>query len=250
MKIDIIGTGKVANHLYSRMISLPADSGIDCRMISSRTLEGLRPKADLLLIAVSDSAIREVAERVRDHWRQGADGKPNTPPPLLAHVSGSTPIEVLGVGLTGVFYPFQSFAEGVTVDFSTVPIMIEGNCTHSRDKLFRLAETIGCRAYDCDGQRRRELHLCGVLACNFVNELIGVAQERLREAGLPPELIEPLVRKTVDKALVNGAENVRTGPAVRGDSATINAHKLLLSSDPALKDLYTRLSDLIIARSR
>ena len=43
MKIDIIGTGKVANHLYSRMISLPADSGIDCRMISSRTLEGLKP---------------------------------------------------------------------------------------------------------------------------------------------------------------------------------------------------------------
>ena len=71
--------------------------------------------ADLYIIAVSDRAVGEVAATLRR-----AEGS------VVVHTAGSVERGVLGEELTGVLYPFQTFTAGRRVDFSAVPLFVEG----------------------------------------------------------------------------------------------------------------------------
>ena len=60
-----------------------------------------------------------------------------------------------------------------------------------------------------------------MFACNFANHMFAVGQQLLQEYGLPADLIKPLIRETVAKALDSpSAAAVQTGPARRNDYRT------------------------------
>lgn len=220
----------MGRHLFDHLSGIPA---IEVQLLSSRTLDGLRADADLALLTVADSAVEPVAERLESFGG------------TLAHTSGSVPLSALGrQSRAGVLYPFQSFAEGVPVDFSEVPLLVQATDRETMDALLEIASALGGPLLQADDVMRRELHLAGVLSCNFVNELLASAQSRLKEAGMSPGLLEPLVRLTIEKALRFGAENVRTGPAVRRDMATIGRHLEMLTADPALAWAYAAMTNL------
>ena len=90
------------------------------------------------------------------------------------------------------------------------------------------------------------LHVAAVFACNFTNHLFGLAQELLEEKGLDYELLKPLIEETLSKIEMNDPVSVQTGPAIREDQATIQAHLELLKHNPALSELYTKLSQSIV----
>ena len=72
--------------------------------------------ADLYIIAVSDRAVEDVAEKL--HRPEGS---------IVVHTAGSVTVEALGKENCGVLYPFQTFTKGRRVDFSEVPLFIEGS---------------------------------------------------------------------------------------------------------------------------
>lgn len=196
--------------------------------------------ADFYIIAVSDRAVEEVAGQLRR-----AEGS------VVVHTAGSVGMEALGEGATGVLYPFQTFTAGRRVDFSDVPLFVEGCDEDTTQRIESLAQTLSRRVYRARSERRREIHLAGVLACNFVNALYAMAADHLQATEeLPFDVLRPLILETACKAAdATHPRNVQTGPAVRGDRAVIERHEAMLGEESQRK-IYKLLTDYIWQTSR
>ena len=137
----------------------------------------------------------------------------------------------------GVLYPMQSFSKERRVDFAGIPVFIEG-----ADPLIRqLAESISRRVYPLSTADRKYLHLAAVFACNFANHCYALAADVLERHGLPFDVLLPLIDETARKVHELHPLDAQTGPAVRYDENVINMQAALLS-DPAVRELYERLS--------
>jgi len=199
------------------------------------------PPADIYLLAVPDAAVPALA--AAGAWPAGA---------VVAHVAGALPLASLGrpggVG-SGVLYPLQTFSPGRAIDWATVPLFVEATDPAAEARLLALAHRLSRRVALLDSAQRLRLHLGAVWASNFTNHLLGVAQAVLAEAGLPFELLHPLVHETVAKALAAqpSAFGMQTGPAVRHDAPTLAAHAAALAAHPAWQVLYADLTASIQA---
>jgi predicted short-subunit dehydrogenase-like oxidoreductase (DUF2520 family) len=67
------------------------------------------------------------------------------------------------------------------------------------------------------------------------------------KAGFPFEILTPLIKETISKAMDSGPENSQTGPAVRHDQNTIEKHLELLSFSTELQRIYKEMTLSIIA---
>lgn len=241
MKIDIIGKGKVGTCLNDAFSS----AGADLRLVNSRTFEGIRPEADLVLIAVSDQAIHEVSKRLMES--QTYAGKK----PVVAHVSGTTPLEVLeDWGRRGVFYPLQTFSKESEIDFRQVALLAEWNCSEAESTLRNACDILDAHFSMIDGEQRKAVHLAAVFCCNFLNEMIASAYSIMEENGLPEKILTPLIETTIAKALALGPEKVRTGPASRGDLMTISRQMDALKDKKGLRDVYESVTGLILEKTK
>jgi predicted short-subunit dehydrogenase-like oxidoreductase (DUF2520 family) len=198
-------------------------------------------EADLYIISVSDRAVGEVASRL-----------PMRDDTIVAHTAGSVEMDVLGERARGVFYPFQTFTAGRRVDFQQVPLFVEGCDEPTTVELERVAHLLSHRVYRATSQRRREIHLTGVLACNFVNALYAMAADRLSEReGLPFDILRPLIEQTARKAVeADHPREVQTGPAVRGDKVVTDRHCAMLLGDSRQEEIYKLLTEYIWETSK
>lgn len=198
-------------------------------------------EADLYIISVSDRAVGEVASRL-----------PLRTDAIVVHTAGSVEMDVLGERARGVFYPFQTFTAGRRVDFQQVPLFVEGCDEPTTVELERVAHLLSHRVYRATSQRRREIHLTGVLACNFVNALYAMAADRLSEReGLPFDILRPLIEQTARKAVeADHPREVQTGPAVRGDKAVTARHCEMLAGDSREEEIYKLLTEYIWETSK
>ena len=90
------------------------------------------------------------------------------------------------------------------------------------------------------------MHLAAVFACNFVNHMYAVGEGIVRSAGLPFDVLKPLLAETAAKALdAASPADVQTGPAVRNDLPTMVRHRALLAADPRLENIYSIISNNI-----
>jgi predicted short-subunit dehydrogenase-like oxidoreductase (DUF2520 family) len=64
----------------------------------------------------------------------------------------------------------------------------------------------------------------------------------MEEASVETEILAPILRETVEKAISMGAGRSQTGPARRGDEDTKRKHLELLKSNPEWEKLYTFIS--------
>lgn len=207
----------------------------NCSAISSAA--EIDHATDLCIIAVPDTAVAGAAASL---------------PPLsgiVAHTSGSVSLEDLQAALlssgsaakAGVFYPLQTFSKSAQVDMAQVPFFTEASDSTTLAALDSLAATIGAGANHADSSQRAVLHVAAVFACNFANHLWAIASDLLKSEGYSLEVLRPLLQATLDKAMSMPPALAQTGPAARGDQATIDKHMALLS-DPALRSLYLQLS--------
>lgn len=200
--------------------------------------EELAP-ADLCIIAVSDGAIPEVSAKIR----AGAGT-------VVAHTAGGVGLDAISphIAHRGVIYPFQTFTKGREADFSNIPIFVEYGDTHAESVVERFASALSGKVFTASSQTRARLHLAGVFGCNFVNHMYAVAARILEEEGLPFDIIKPLIEETAAKALAAGyPAAVQTGPAVRGDTVTLERHmRLLESGKPGReREMEKRIYDII-----
>ncbi|MDE5877650.1 MAG: DUF2520 domain-containing protein [Muribaculaceae bacterium] len=230
LKVAIVGSGNVAFHLTKALAP-----HADVTTVNSRTFSGWRQDFDIVLIAVSDDAIAEVASQLPDY-----NG-------IIAHTSGSVPMSVLAERSSrpAVFYPLQTFSRERSLDYSCIPFFIEAKCNDDANTLSALASEISKTVIMADSETRRRLHIASVLACNFTNHLVHLADTFLADNGLDSTVLMPLLHETIAKLDKLSPLDAQTGPAVRGDTATIKRHLELLAPYPETQTLYRLLSDSI-----
>ena len=252
--IVVVGSGNVAESVAIAVGECPS---LELRQVVARNAEraaqvahlagtewcddlGSAAPADLYIIAVSDRAVGEVAAALRR-----ADGS------IVVHTAGSVERGVLGEELTGVLYPFQTFTAGRRVYFSAVPLFVEGADEATTVAIERVAKALSRRVYRASSAQRREVHLTGVLACNFVNALYAMAADRLGEhADLPFDVLRPLIEETARKAAqAEHPRRVQTGPAVRGDFSVAERHEAMLRTERE-KEIYKLLTEYIWETSK
>jgi len=100
---------------------------------------------------------------------------------------------------------------------------------------------LGGRPFEVSDQHRAEYHAAAVIASNHLVALLGQAERVAAAAGIPFEAILDLVKVTIDNVAELGPAAALTGPAARGDEATIERH--LASLDPDEVDAYEVLAD-------
>lgn len=249
--VVIAGAGNVASHIAEALAASPV---CNLAAIASRDpahaealatstgakacryceLAAYRP--DVIIMSVADRAAADVVSAI------GRIGDSV----LALHTSGTLDKSVMASvsSRTGIFYPFQTFTKGFDVNMAEVPFFVETARESDVPVARRLAEAISDKVYDSDEEKRRHLHVAGVFTSNFVNVLLGVVDEELQRAGYPPEVAEPLLRQTIEKAGAIGSYAAQTGPAVRGDMAVMRSQMLTL--DPVYREAYKVLSELIM----
>lgn len=251
--VVVVGSGNVAEAVAIAVGECPE---LDLRQVVARNAEraaevarlagsewcadlSQAADADLYIIAVSDRAVGEVAAGLRR-----SEGS------VMVHTAGSVEQSVLGQTACGVLYPFQTFTAGRRVDFSAVPLFVEGVDEPTTLFIERVAQMLSRRVYRASSQCRREIHLTGVLSCNFVNALYAMAADRLQGEGLSFDVLRPLIEETARKAVeADHPRWVQTGPAVRGDFSVAERHEAMLG-DEREKEIYKLLTEYIWQTSK
>ncbi len=249
LRVGLLGSGRVASQLGPALAAAghqvefvwnrtaPAAKTLAAQLPGTRallTLESPLPPADVYLLALPDAAVAPLLASTT--WPAGA---------VVAHLAGALPLAVFDARPEvrgGVFYPLQTFSPGRAIDWPTVPLCIEAADAAAEAMLLALAHSLSQHVRLLDSAQRLKLHVAAVFANNFTNHLLGIADALLAEANLPPALLAPLVRETVDKALANPPFAVQTGPAVRRDAPTLAAHHAALAAHPAWQALYAQLT--------
>jgi len=250
MRITLIGSGNVATHLgvafknaghhivqvYSRDLQNASLLAYNIKAEPIDDLKLVNIETDLFVIAIKDDAIGDMASDLAGYGK------------MIVHTSGATSIEAIRLFTdeAGVFYPLQTFSKTKEVNFNTVPLCIEGANEQITQQLKTLAWTISQNVYKVDSEQRKILHLAAVFACNFPNYLYYAAGSLLKQHNLDFDMLRPLILETAEKVQEHLPQNVQTGPAVRNDEKTMDAHLLLLGQNAELQEVYRLLSQLII----
>ncbi len=247
-KIVLIGAGNVAFHLANALHNTPHNIVqiynrsekrlADFKNITqnlTNNLQDIFPNANVYLLAVSDDAIEKVAAQLPIHKQS-----------IVAHTSGATPSTVLQQHPHhGIFYPLQTFSRHKTVNWSNIPLCLDGNTPETLTILQQLAQSINPNIYFINDQQRQQLHVAAVFANNFTNHLFAIAQDILQKQDLSFDLLKPLIQETVIKIQKHPPKKSQTGPAVRGDLQTMQRHLDLLKNLPNYQQLYQLLSKSI-----
>ena len=244
MKIVIIGSGNVAYHLAKaftqnniEVSQIFGRNEVELNKISEELNIPYSTKeladADLYLISVSDSAVEQVSDLIK------------TEKALVAHTSGSLPIETLkGNYRKASFYPLQTFSKTKNLDYSKIPFFIEAENQIDEKSLFELASLISDHVETSDYEKRKYIHLTAVFACNFVNHLFARAKEISDSQDLDFNYFIPLIDETVEKIHHLEPKTAQTGPAVRGDERVLKLHEVLITNEEHRK-IYNTMNESI-----
>ncbi len=244
MKIVIIGSGNVAYHLAKaftqnniKVSQIFGRNEVELSKISSEfnipfSTDQLED-AEFYIIAVSDSAVENVSELIKNE---------NT---LVAHTSGSLPMEILkGNYRKASFYPLQTFSKTKNLEYSKIPFFIEAENQIDEKSLFELASIISENVETSDYEKRKYIHLTAVFACNFVNHLFARAKEISDSQHLDFNYFIPLIDETVEKIHHLEPKSAQTGPAVRGDERVLKLHEVLIKDEEHRK-IYNTMNESI-----
>lgn len=253
-RVVIIGSGNLAEQLA---VTVAATEGVELVQLFARNPERgavvaelaqcawtndpqKLAEADLYLIAVSDRAVREVAEQL-----------PIPREAVVAHTAGCVSIEALDrYPRRAIFYPFQGFSAGRRVDFRALYLFLEVADPAVMAPLRAFAERLSDHVLEADSERRARIHLAGVFCNNFSNAMYTLASEVLKEADLGFEILKPIIAETADKAIQSdNPATVQTGPARRGDRPTQERH-LRLIKDERTRTIYELISQTIWETSK
>lgn len=197
-------------------------------------IDDLARDSELLLVAVSDRAIPEVAAAIPESEA------------LIFHASGAM------LSLRGGFslHPLKSLPPvGEASDLEGTLLVFEGE--HRRTAKL-IAAAVGARFAEVSADQKALYHAAAVFGSNYVAASLDISERLLRRAGIDD------VRETLVALAHSAIENWRrhtdakrfTGPAARGDEDVMQQHLAALADDPRLKEIYELLATEIAGPSR
>gem|GEM_PF-10599 len=174
---------------------------------------------DVLVIATPDDAISAVAQAVRPDPRC-----------VVVHLAAS-----LGIGALephprrGAMHPLvplptpeigaRRLAQGISFAVAGDPLV----CT--------IVESLGGRALHVADVDRAAYHAAASIAANHVVALLGQVERVAGTAGLELDAFLDLTRAALDDVARLGPAHALTGPAARGDWATLERHRQALAAE-------------------
>ncbi|MDR1393265.1 MAG: pantoate--beta-alanine ligase [Bifidobacteriaceae bacterium] len=193
----------------------------------------LAKQADLVFLTVPDDQIKDLAESLAKVWRPGQ---------IVVHAAGVYGWEVLepvsrAGGIALAVHPVMTFT-GTSLDVARLrgtPCAIDA-APGMAPLAAALALELGGQPFVVSSEHRPAYHAALAHAANHLVTLICQAAEVLRASGVdsPAEVLGPLTRAALENALSSGA-GALTGPAARGDDATLAAHLASLVSYAATR---------------
>jgi predicted short-subunit dehydrogenase-like oxidoreductase (DUF2520 family) len=167
---------------------------------------------DVVVIATPDDVVASVAACVLPQ----ADT-------TVLHLSGSLGLDVLAPhALRAALHPLvplpnadvgaRRLGEGVTFAVAGAPVA----------RL--MVESLGGRVVEVADADRAAYHAAACIAANHVVALLGQVERVAAAVGLDVEAFLPLTRAAVDDVASLGPRKALTGPALRGDWATLSRH--------------------------
>lgn len=194
-------------------------------------------KADLVLLAVKDDTIEELAALFEPS---------NT---IICHCAGAVSIDVFKkFNHSAVLYPLQSISNQPSIQ--NVPVLLECKDESDAKKLQDLMQLCGFNYQFADSKTRRFYHLAAVFANNFSNAMLSAAETIVKKQDLDYTLLHKLIQHTFENAINHGAIYSQTGPALREDSETMHKHLNLLKDEPELSTLYKAVSEFILTQKK
>lgn len=216
--VRLIGTGRAGSAISARL----AERGLAVRT-------GREPLADaeLVLLAVPDAAIADVAQRVPIG-------------PWVAHVSGATSLSALDPHRRRFsLHPLQTLTrERGPEQLDGAWAAVTAETDDARQAARWLADALGLHPFDLADADKPLYHAGAAMASNFLVTLYRTAARLLEETGAPPEALVPLMTRTIENGFA------LTGPIARGDWSTVEAHmRALEERAPDLVPLYRALAE-------
>ena len=255
--IGVVGAGRVGAVLAVAF----AASGHQVTAVSGRSaasqtrIETLLPgvpvrepsevaaSADVLLLSVPDDVLEQVAAELTN---TGAI----RPGQLVVHTSGRHGTDVLSAAARAgaqvlAMHPAMTFT-GTDVDLQRLASTVFALTGEPsvREVGESLVDALGGRPVWLSEDQRVLYHAALAHGANHLVTLVTQAQEMLRSTGMPDPsgVLRPLLTAALDNALAYG-EAALTGPVVRGDVATVEAHVDALTDAPSpVRDAYVSMA--------
>lgn len=248
MNVVFLGSGHAATVLAKRMhakghvvLQVWSRNKLNAQALAKEvnaqaieTTDQLNPAAEMYIIAVTDEAVQQVANKLKLSNK------------LVVHTAGSVSIDVLKITSLnyGVLYPLQSLRKE-TEPIAEIPFLVDGSSDEVKILLGDLAKTISSTVSFADDEQRFQLHLSAVIVNNFTNHLYTLAEDYCKHRTLDFQLLLPLIQETAMRLGFASPSVLQTGPAKRNDAQTIQKHLQLLKEDPELRQLYQNFTDSI-----
>ncbi len=216
MRIRIIGPGRAGRSLATALTAC----GFHVEPILGReddvtfAAEGV----DVLIIATPDGVVAGVSRAVQP-----------VPTTAVLHCSGALSLDVLA----------RHARRGSLHPLVTLPDPVIGGARLRSGGFFAvagdpaatdLALALGGQPIVVADGARTTYHAAACIAANHIVALLGQVQRVAAAAGLPLEAFLGLARGALDDVTLVGPERALTGPARRGDEATVDAHRLAIRS--------------------
>jgi len=265
--IIIIGAGKISWSLVPALIhagykinTIITRINKDAEKLASRfgiknysdTLGSIKIKKGIFLLAVPDTQIKPVADKL-------AELNLDFPNSLFIHLSGSQDISLLSsLGKKGApaasFHIMQTFPSKKTKNIKHSFSAIETDTDTAGDYLFKLAAKLELNPFRLHSSEKVIYHVAGVYASNFINAVLyqsKVFAEKLNlKNGSFNDVFAPLFLSTIRNIINSGPAHALSGPVERGDSDTIKKHiKALKETSDKNQDIllsYLSLSLLLV----
>ena len=206
--------------------------------------------ADFWLIGANDSQIQKLASDL-------AEARDNLEGALVFHLAGRfgldvlKPLEPSGAQLAAL-HPVRSLTDAqISVDdFAGTACVAEGTSA-ALDLLKPLITSIGGSWLPVSAIDRGLYHASVSIVSNITKSVAWKAQKWQQKAGLPADtaaaVTHQLLQSTMEDLTRAGARQTITGPVVRGDTSTIEAHmEALRASHPEDIDVYRVLARTVL----
>ena len=248
MRIIVVGPGRAGGSLAvaaheagHEIVGLVARRADDQEVASylgvgMRLIDDPMPAADLLVLAVRDDAIGQVAVSLAVQ---------TVPVPQVVHLSGLVPVTALDplhhAGLaTGAFHPLQTFPDWRTGSESlrNAHVGITASAELGQD-LDALAASLGCHSFRIADEAKPLYHAAAASSANYVLTALAVAERLYTEAGVDYRVARPLVSRIVANAFDLGPGPALTGPIARGDKGTVRSQLQAVDLQaPAMSEIF------------
>lgn len=204
-------------------------------------------RGDLLLLTVPDDAIRATAERL-----EGFNGR------AVVHTSGAHDANLLAalaargiqVGSLHPAYPFAS-VERAMAGLPGASFAVEAEAEPLQGWLRGIVGALNGQVISVPPGEKALYHAALTLLSNYTVTLYALAERLLLGLGADEaaavKALNSLLAGTAENLRAKGTPNALTGPLVRGDVETIEAHLLALrATEPAIADVYRGLARLTL----